>query len=194
MFSQVSKKLHEVDNVEEERTLLYQQLQNLLEAAIVNTDHFEQLAKTGAAKRQFVACCEKILESILSLLPLEVFVRLLSSMLLNQTNAVRRKMLEVFNSKFQQSHDIFINESVLPSLLEPLVQLATGECESNPFNQQLALLCLRSFGRALGTVSPAPFSVVSSSFISVLVSLSPLEPVLFQNSTLKDYFLPVFGQ
>jgi hypothetical protein len=152
--------LQEVENIEEERTLMYRQLENLLEAAIVNTDHYEQMARSGNSKRQFVACCEKILEAILSLLPLEVFVRLLSAMLLNQRNSVRRKMLEVFNAKLQQSHEIVLDESSLQTLLEPLVHLATGEGESNPFNQQLALLCLRSFGRALGPVSPGPFNQV----------------------------------
>lgn len=146
---------------DEESQLLYRQFEQLLEAAIINTDHFEQLAKSGNAKRQFVACCEKILESILSLLPLEVFVRLLSSLLLNQKNSVRRKMLEVFNSKLQQPQDVFIDESSLPSLLQPLLQLATGQGEPNPFNQQLALLCIRSFGRAVGSVYPAHFNAVS---------------------------------
>jgi hypothetical protein len=32
----------------------------------------------------------------------QVFVRLLSSMLLSQRSSVRRKMLEVFNAKLQQ--------------------------------------------------------------------------------------------
>lgn len=160
ILQQVAKRLQEVETIEEERTLMYRQLEDLLEAAIINTDHFEQLVKCGNSRRQFVACCEKILEAILSLLPLEVFVKLLSSMLLNQRNSVRRKMLEVFNAKLQQSQEIVLDEAALTSLLEPLVQLATGEGESNPFNQQLALLCLRSFGRAMGSVSPGPFNLV----------------------------------
>ena len=83
-------------------------------------------------------------------------------MLLSQTHAVRRKMLEVFNSKLQLSNEIAIDESALASLLEPMVQLATGVGEPNVFNQQLALLCLRSFGKAIGPVSPGPFTEVSS--------------------------------
>lgn len=71
-------------------------------------------------------------------------------------------MLEVFNSKLQLSNEIAIDESALASLLEPMVQLATGVGEPNVFNQQLALLCLRSFGKAIGPVSPGPFTEVSS--------------------------------
>ena len=118
------------------------------------------MAQSGHSRRQFVACCEKILEAILSLLPLQVFVKLLSSMLLNQRNSVRRKMLEVFNAKLQQSQEVILDEESLPTLLDPLVQLATGVGESNPFNQQLALLCLRSFGRTMGSVAPGPFNQV----------------------------------
>jgi hypothetical protein len=67
--------LQELENTEDERGLIYSQLENLLEAAVVNIDHFEQLSRTGQTKRQLVACCEKILESVLSLLPFKVSIR-----------------------------------------------------------------------------------------------------------------------
>ena len=41
---QVSKRLEEVESNDEERILMYKQLENLLEAAIINTDYFEQVS------------------------------------------------------------------------------------------------------------------------------------------------------
>jgi hypothetical protein len=53
------------------------------------------------------------MEAVLSLLPMKAFVLLVSNLMIDQRAVVRRKMLEVFNAKLQQSQDQFFDENII---------------------------------------------------------------------------------
>jgi hypothetical protein len=138
-----------------------QQLQLLIQCAILNVDTYEKEARNSKIHRHLVGYSEKALEASLSILPGKTFVSVLRSLLANSHDLVRRKALEVFNSKLQPTESDLVSEGSVLDLLKPLVQLAKGsykeDTQETAFNQQLAMLALRSFARRLGARNPIQF-------------------------------------
>lgn len=133
-YFQVLGYLQEVEGSPDEKVVVYRKLEEMLVATIVNTDYFGQvlnflkilsnrnvgnfqplfqLVRQGSARKQLVPCCEKILEAVLSMLPMKAIVQLLSSLMIDQRSSVRRKMLEVFNARLQQSQEQFVDENII---------------------------------------------------------------------------------
>ena len=155
--------------------ILQQQLKSLIELSIINMEHYEQnIARKKRGTRgskiqqQLAVCCEKVLEAALSILPSYTFVLLLGSLLCNSYSVVRKKSLEVFNIKLQQissmkskeKHTI-LHENSAGEVLKVLAIIAKGRIPVNEdmqdaaitenetsINQQMALMCLRTFARA----------------------------------------------
>lgn len=149
---------------------IQQQLELLIEAAILNIDVYERATKSLKMNRYLIQLSERTLEHCLSILPTNTFVDLLHGLLSNRHDLVRRKSLEVFNSKIQPHHHqanySLVTEESLPRLLKPLSLLAKGRVhirgenvskEETVLNQQLALLAMRAFGKTLGGTYPRRF-------------------------------------
>ena len=160
--------------IESEAQVLQRQLCSLIEISILNMENFAQLSlrkhkgnKTTRISQQLSLCCERVLESALAILPTYSFVNLLHSLLSNTNAIVRKKALEVFISKLQQvsgkskDRQSIMHDDSINGLLSILVTIAKGkipvsisklhndksEIETHQ-NQQMALMCLRSFAKA----------------------------------------------
>jgi len=172
---------------------LHKLLKSLMEVSIVNIEHFEKKvdqANSGSGERsarlqkQFASLSERILEKNLSLLPSKVFVQVLTDLLNNDLSVIRRKSLEVLNVKFQRPDDPIVDSDAADQgvleLLDPLVSLSKGKvpvshADETPANQQLALLCLRSFTRSLGASHPEAFFKSAASELAKKSFLKELE-------------------
>ena len=159
----LGKTLMDVNGDKKARKSLHKQLKSLMEISIMNIEHFEKNeSRSPRLQRQFASFSEKILEKNLSLLPASVFVKVLTDLLCNHHAVIRRKSLEVLTIKFQRSDDPVLSDKAVMDLLPPLECLSKGKvpeshADETPNNQQLALLSLRSFTRALGSSQPDAF-------------------------------------
>ena len=155
-----------------EAYILQNQLRSLIEISIVNMENYEQNAvrkhrghKSSKIQQQLAMCCERVLEAALGILPTFSFINLLKSLLSNRYSIVRKKSLEVLNAKLQQisygkskEQQLLMYDSSLGELLKVLVTIAQGKVpfeeedlqnkKEQSINQQIALMCLRSFARA----------------------------------------------
>ena len=158
-----------------EAQILQRQLCSLIEVSIMNMENFSQVAtrkqkgnKASKISQQLSICCERVLESALAILPNFSFVKLLYSLLSNNYSIVRKKSLEVFISKLQQvasskskEKQSLMQDKSMNGLLIILVTIAQGKVptctpeqnnlpleKETPQNQQLALMCIRSFAKA----------------------------------------------
>lgn len=133
------------------------QFRKLVQVAIVNVER----AKKKSESRQLVACCEKVLESTLAIVPATSFVPLLASLLASNNEAtVQKKTLEVLNLRLLQDDPGSLKMDC-GLLLEPLTCLATSTSGGQQQQtQQLALLCLRSFAKVFSTSQVEHLKVV----------------------------------
>jgi hypothetical protein len=161
---------------ESDAKILQNQLRTLIEISITNMENYEQIAarkqkgnKISKVHQQLSVCCERVLEAAIAILPTFSFITLLTSLLSNNYPIVRKKSLEVFNTKLQQvsstkskERQSFMLDNSLGGLLKILVTIAQGKVpisqaseyehtsldKESCINQQMALMCLRSFARA----------------------------------------------
>eukprot|EP00095_Tigriopus_kingsejongensis_P008024 maker-scaffold1494_size38455-snap-gene-0.15 protein:Tk08024 transcript:maker-scaffold1494_size38455-snap-gene-0.15-mRNA-1 annotation:"hypothetical protein DAPPUDRAFT_192569" len=136
---------------------LTQELHLLIQCSIVNLESYEKTTKESKVHKHMVQLSERVLEGSLGLLPSDVFVALFHTLLSNEHDAVRRKTLEVLNAKLQEIDELLLKEESLPSLLKAMSVLATGKVtikgksiDESEMNQQLAILGVRSFAKAVG--------------------------------------------
>ena len=160
--------------LESESQVLQRQLCSLIEISILNMENFAQMAtrkhkgnKTTKISHQLSICCERVLEAALNILPNFSFVQLLHSLLSNTHAIVRKKSLEVFISKLQVSSvkskdkQSIMQVDNINELLGKLVTIAKGKVpvssselnnteleKETHSNQQMALMCIRSFAKA----------------------------------------------
>ncbi|XP_035698603.1 HEAT repeat-containing protein 1-like [Branchiostoma floridae] len=105
------------------------------------------------------------LEKVNALLPTEVFIGVVSGLMQNNMATVRKKAMELLNSKLQQPGQQWAQGevSLLLDMLQELQNVAMATKEDTPtaeelaVNRQTALYSLKLLCRALGTAHPDSF-------------------------------------
>jgi len=139
MVSHVSSALADED--------MAQMIHLLVEAAILTVQDYEtvKVKMPVKFKKHLVAQSERVLEHSLSLLPPDLFLNLVSGLLVSEVVSVRHRALEVVNSKLTTPCPLPLES--LPSLVSPLVKLSQSEEQAH--TQQMALLAVRQIAKLL---------------------------------------------
>lgn len=137
---------------------IHQNLHLLIQCSILSLETYEKTTKESKIHKHLIQLSERILEGALGVLPAKVFVSLFNNLLSNEFDTVRRKTLEVLNAKLQEGDELLLKEESLPNLLMAMTTLTTGkvnvkgqELVESEMNQQLAILGVRSFAKAVGS-------------------------------------------
>ncbi|KAL4720274.1 hypothetical protein ACJJTC_001381 [Scirpophaga incertulas] len=146
---------------------------------IINTLTFIQsITKLGDEKnakywRVMLHHSYDLLDHINNLLSASMFLSVVRGLLSHTLHAVRRKSMELLNSKIQFSPEMFndVDKSLMCSLLPPLLDIirtienmdenmAEATAQEMELNQQTALLSLKLLTRMLASEHPEPFKPV----------------------------------
>ena len=143
---------------------LDQELKRLLEVLVTAMDALKDEDETEEEvenekkvkiRRHLVVCYEKVFESVLSVLPTDLFLKMSRQLMSKgQPSNIQRKALEVLNTRFSQADqqtEILVGESDLTDVVQALSNLALSG--DNAVNQQLALMCIKHLAKLSSDLS-----------------------------------------
>ncbi|XP_054724260.1 HEAT repeat-containing protein 1-like [Uloborus diversus] len=153
--------------------------ENLLEITLNYLQHTLQLQSSSGKNKpelnNLTLLLYDLVSHINSLLPIELFIRVIRRLLRNNENAIQSKAIELLNAKVEQQYHLFTDENslLLLKIMKPLIKIVTLEGEDKPsLNQQAALYSLQLLTQKIGFRHPAKFYKVLKVTVNILGNVS----------------------
>ncbi|XP_074642790.1 HEAT repeat-containing protein 1-like [Tubulanus polymorphus] len=187
--------------------MLEEDLQYISQIARCLTDSSDHLP-TNKFWKVMLTKAYDILDKVNNLLPNSVFVEVISGLMKHDLQLIRRKAMELMNSKLQSNREPFSEKeaslflSVIDQLVEVVKTASDQSTEESSYNQLTALFCLRVQCKIFGNKNPDKFKpilqVVTNIFsrenISSQVASGALLCLAELCSTLKAHSIPYLSK
>ncbi|KAK3716752.1 hypothetical protein QZH41_018234 [Actinostola sp. cb2023] len=148
-------------------------VEELLTFVTVTAQHAEKhnQGTTGKFWRALLHRIYHLIDKVNELLPPNVFINVIRRLLHNSNATVRRKSMDLLNTKLGQSKAIADQVNELVKLVDDLLSLVnTSDGSETPVNRQTALYSLKLLARILSEQQPHTFTKVLEACITVFTN------------------------